>query len=48
MEKSTHFILMFKIIETFVLRRAVYKFNALNQYLPTVYGSLDHENLAES
>ena len=44
------FLNCLKSIETFVLRRAVCRIpvNALNQYLPTVYGSLDHEDLAES
>ncbi|WP_321422671.1 DUF262 domain-containing protein [uncultured Methanobacterium sp.] len=39
-----------KSIETYVLRRAVCKIpvNALNQYLPTIYSSLDPENVSKS
>ena len=44
------FLNCLKSIETYVLRRAVCRIpvNALNQYLPTIYGSVDHTNLSKS
>ncbi len=47
---SEHFAEILKLIETFIIRRAVcgVPTNILNRYFPTIYGSLDKNDLLES